>query len=150
LARFVTVKKWVRADGTLKHNELIPPGSGKLSVMRHVQATEDEIWTEGREVARLRAKDLVGRVDLNAGECRRTGLEVIKSPLDVDPPSKPEPRRMLANPNHADLVYPLSDPANPGAPLPKADRMAIAKALLANGVQVLRVPVDSGESTTRA
>jgi hypothetical protein len=57
---------------------------------------------------------------------------------------------MLANPNHADLVYPLSDPANPGAPLPKADRMAIAKALLANGVQVLRVPVDSGESTTRA
>jgi hypothetical protein len=147
LARFLMVEKVIRADGTLRHNEFIPPSSGKLSMMRHLQATEAEIWDEGREVARLRAKKIVGRVDLNAGGCRRTGLQVIKSPLLVDPPSNPEPRRRLANPNHADLVFPCTAAANPGTPLTKADQMAIAKLLVANGPVVIRAPADTAEST---
>lgn len=147
LARFVMVQSVIRADGTLRHNEFIPPSSGKLSVMRHLQATEDEIWGEGREVARLRAKKLLGRFDLNAGECRRTGLQVIKSPLQVDPPSNPEPRRRIANPNHADLVFPCAAATNPGTPLTKADQMAIAKVLVANGLAVIRAPEDTDEST---
>jgi hypothetical protein len=53
LARFVMVQGVIRADGTLRHNEFLPPLSGKLSVMRHLQASDDEIWAEGREVRRL-------------------------------------------------------------------------------------------------
>jgi hypothetical protein len=147
LARFAIGKRAVRADGTLKDNELIPPPSGKLSVMRHLEATEQDIWDEGREVARLRAKELVGRIDLNAGECRRVGLQVIKAPLVADPPSKPEPRRRLANPNHADLVFPTAAAAIPRAPLPKADLMAIAKALVANGLRVIPPPIDTEKKT---
>lgn len=147
LARFATGKRAVRADGTLKDNELLPPPSGKLSVMRHLEATEQEIWDEGREVARLRAKKLVGRIDLNAGECRRVGLQVIKAPLVADPPSKPEPQRRLANPNHADLVFPTAAAAIARAPLPKADLMAIAKALVANGLRVIPPPIDTEKKT---
>ncbi|GDX95582.1 hypothetical protein LBMAG47_12460 [Planctomycetia bacterium] len=147
LARFAIGKRAVRADGTLKDNELIPPPSGKLSVMRHLEATEQDIWDEGREVARLRAKELVGRIDLNAGECRRVGLQVIRAPLVADPPSKPEPRRRLANPNHADLVFPTAAAAIPRAPLPKADLMAIAKALVANGLRVIPTPIDTEKKT---
>jgi len=147
LARFAIWKRAVRADGTLKDNELIPPPSGKLSVMRHLEATEQDIWDEGREVARLRAKELVGRIDLNAGECRRVGLQVIRAPLVADPPSKPEPRRRLANPNHADLVFPTAAAAIPRAPLPKADLMAIAKALVANGLRVIPTPIDTEKKT---
>ena len=141
LARFVMVQGVIRADGTLRHNEFLPPLSGKLSVMRHLQASDDEIWAEGREVARLRAKGLFGRVDLGAGDCRSVGLRVIKSPLQADPPSNPEPRRRLSSPNHADLVYPVAAVANPGSTLPKADQMAIAKALVANGLRVIPPPV---------
>jgi hypothetical protein len=115
--------------------------------MRHLEATEQDIWDEGREVARLRAKELVGRIDLNAGECRRVGLQVIKAPLVADPPSKPEPRRRLANPNHADLVFPTAAAAIPRAPLPKADLMAIAKALVANGLRVIPPPIDTEKKT---
>ena len=146
LARFAIGKRAVRADGTLKDNELLPPPSGKLSVMRHLEATEQEIWDEGREVARLRAKELVGRIDLNSGECRRVGLQVIKAPLVADPPSKPEPQRRLANPNHADLVFPTAA-AIPRTPLPKADQMAIAKALVANGFRVNPPPMDTEKKT---
>ncbi len=146
LARFLLVKGFIRGDGTLKHNEFMPPPSGKLSVMRHRDATQDEIWAEGREVSRLRAKGLLGRADLVAGGCQTEGLQVIKSPLQADPVSKPEPRRRLANPNHADLVFPPPAAADPGIPPPKADQMAIAKALVAHRVPAIPPPVDLGES----
>ena len=146
LARFVMVQGVIRADGTLRHNEFLPPLSGKLSVMRHLQASDDEIWAEGREVARLRAKGLFGRVDLGAGDCRSVGLRVIKSPLQADPPSNPEPRRRLSSPNHADLVFPTAA-AIPRTPLPKADQMAIAKALVANGFRVIPPPMDTEKKT---
>lgn len=150
LARFLLVKGFIRGDGTLKHNELMPPPSGKLSVMRHRSATQDEIWAEGREVSRLRARNLLGRAELVAGVCRAEGLQVIKSPLQADPASKPEPRRRLANPNHADLVFPPPAAADAGIPPAKADQMAIAKALVAHRVQAIPPPVDLGESPRAA
>ncbi|MBM3956188.1 MAG: hypothetical protein FJ309_16550 [Planctomycetes bacterium] len=150
LARFVMVQGNIRADGTLRHNEFIPPASGKLSVMRHLQATTDEIWDEGREVARLRGKRLLARADFAAGECRSVGLRVTASPVELDPPSTAEPRRRLANPNHADVVYPTFAATHPGSPLPKADRMAIAKALVANGLRVIFAPVTSADPDSAA
>jgi len=133
------VRRWVRENGTLRHNEFIPPASGELSVTRHLEATADEIWDEGREVARLRAKSLLGRVDLRASDCRNIGLRVIKTPKAPAPLSDPEPRRILANPNHADLVFPS---------LPKADQIAIAQALVADGLRVVSAPAGSPDTAS--
>jgi|694.fasta_scaffold135131_4 hypothetical protein len=148
LARFAIGKRVLRENGTLKENQLLPPPCGKLSVMRHLDATEQEIWDEGREVARLRAKNLVGRLDFTAGYCRTVGLHVIKDPLVAEPPSKPEPRRRLANPNHADLVFPSVGEPGLQATMSKPDRLAIAKALSAIGGTVIKVPADADESAT--
>jgi hypothetical protein len=147
LARFAIGKRVLRPDGRLRENELLPPASGKLSVMRHLMATEQEIWDEGREVARLRARNLVGRLDLKAGDCRRLGLQVIKAPLAVDPPSKPEPRRRLANPNHADVGFPSTVALTPEIAMSKPDRMAIAKKLSTNGGKVKPVRENVTESS---
>lgn len=150
LARFLMVKGYIRADRTLRHNEFMPPPSGKLSVMRHLDATRDDIWAEGREVARLRAKELLGRADLITGVCRSEGLQVIKSPLQADPASKPEPRRRLANPNHADLIFPTSSSDSPAGAPTKSDQKSIAQRLAARQIKATPAPAVVADDASNA
>jgi hypothetical protein len=117
LSRFILIKKYVRSDGVVKHNAYSPYPHSDLSVMRHVLASELELWAEGREVARQLSKPLLGRVDFLASIVRGYGLDVVKDPLSVNG------RRILANPNHANIV---------GYPSDKSDWMKIAQEFAAS------------------
>lgn len=70
LARFILSKSWVRADKTVKPDAFIPYPYPDLSVTRHTNLSESEIWQLGTEVAKKRnEKDireiaLLGRADL--------------------------------------------------------------------------------------
>lgn len=103
LARFVTQSgQFRKRDGTVKSNLFMPHPYRELSVTRHREATETEIWAEGRSVAA--SKKLYGRADISCMNCQVDSLTVIAKPL---------PR----NPNHADIE---------GWPEEKADKKLIA------------------------
>jgi len=122
VARFVLHKDHVRADHTVKHHEFVPYKLQDLSVTRHAMATESEIWAEGREVARLRDRPLLGRVDLLVRDCHIGRLAVIAAPLPASG------RRVLANPNHANVSqYPPSKP----------DQLSLAQKIAAKATRLL-------------
>ncbi len=123
LARFVTQRSQFRpSDGTVKQNLFIPPPNLKLSVTRHRDATEAEIWQVGREVAREmsreRVRTLYGRCDIRCGDCESEKLRVEPEPLDN-------------NPNHADIL---------GWPEQKQDQKAIAIKLAAKAGKLIALP----------
>jgi hypothetical protein len=62
-----------------------------LSLTRHFQATEEELWNEGRRVSLLRQLTLYGRADVSVDAFLSESLQVVAKPL-------PE------NPNHADAI----------------------------------------------
>ena len=103
LARFIVDGAHVRADGTVKPLLFVPYKWVELSVNRHRDATEDETWTVGRQVAGNRQRSLIGRVDILTSDCRISPLDVKAVPLD-------------GNPNHADIV---------GFPADKPDQMSL-------------------------
>lgn len=109
LARFIVDRGHVRADGTVKPQLFVPYKWVELSVNRHREATESETWTVGRHVAEERQRSLIGRVDILAGDCRISPLDVSPFPLDD-------------NPNHADIV---------GFPADKPDQMSLGEKLAA-------------------
>ena len=91
LARYITFSKWFRSsDQTIKPDAFIPPDS-KLSVARHLNLREEEIWTIGRKIAKSIRRTLYGRADVET-------RHVIAQGLDVDPAPVPD------NPNHANIV----------------------------------------------
>jgi hypothetical protein len=69
----------------------MPPNDLQLSVTRHLDATESELWNQGRTISQQRGRPLVGRADLEVAACRTRNLTVEKHPL-------PE------NPNHAHIL----------------------------------------------
>lgn len=82
LARFILSKSWVRADKTVKPDAFIPYPYPDLSVTRHTNLSESEIWQLGTEVAKKRnEKDireiaLLGRADLIANHCYSLDLDI--------------------------------------------------------------------------
>jgi hypothetical protein len=120
LARFVMHARQFRSsDGTVKQDAFIPHPHRELSVTRHLQASEQEIWDIGLEIAAGQSKKLYGRADLLAGFCRSQSLRVEATPLEH-------------NPNHADLAE---------WPAAKQDQKAIALNLAASAPFVLNVSV---------
>ena len=115
LARFVTQSKKFRPDGTVKPDVFIPFKHVELSVTRHLNATEKEIWSVGHDVASTFGRTLRGRADVLAHDCNVNTLRVIETPF---------PR----NPNHADIV---------DWPPQKQDQKAIALKLAASATAVL-------------
>ncbi len=92
LARFILFSKHVRrSDSTVKPDAFIPHPQPELSLTRHLEATEDELWREGERVAVLREVTLYGRADAIASTFEGEGLAVVARPI-------PE------NPNHADVI----------------------------------------------
>lgn len=91
LARYVLQSSHIRTSNqSVKPDAFIPHPYRDLSVTRHREATETEIWNSGRTVAMQIGKTLHGRADLVAETCLRQQLTVKAAPLDD-------------NPNHADI-----------------------------------------------
>ena len=98
LARYVTASKWFRKqDQTVKQDAFIPPDSPlELSVTRHLNLTENDIWTIGKKIAGGISRTLHGRADVET-------THVIAQRLSVVPQPVPD------NPNHANIVGWSSD-----------------------------------------
>jgi hypothetical protein len=99
LARFVVASRHVgQSTNTLKPDAFMPYPRVELSVTRHREATEDELWHEGNRVAAIRSATLYGRADVSATAFEDEGLSVVAKPI-------PE------NPNHADVInWPADKP----------------------------------------
>lgn len=93
LARYITSSRWFRKqDQTVKQDAFIPPESPlELSVTRHLNLSENEIWNIGRDIATGQERNLHGRADVEASHVIAQSLNVV-------------PRPVLNNPNHANIV----------------------------------------------
>ena len=98
LARYITTSKWFRKqDQTVKQDAFIPPDSPlELSVTRHLNLTENEIWSIGKKIAGSIYRTLHGRADVETGHVIAQQLNVVPHPV-------------LDNPNHANIVGWSSD-----------------------------------------
>jgi hypothetical protein len=77
LARFILYSRWIRSsDNTVKQDAFIPPQDSELSVTRHLDLSEAELWKTGQAVANTRSSTLYGRADLQAIATRNQSLEV--------------------------------------------------------------------------
>lgn len=99
LARFILKQGYIRQDRTVKQDAFIPHPYPDLSVTRHLQLSEIQLWEIGQDVARQIGKTLRGRADIQASVFQRQELRVIEAPL-------PENR------NHANVNgWPAEKPA---------------------------------------
>jgi hypothetical protein len=117
LARYILQSSHVRrSNSTVKPDAFIPPANLLLSVTRHLQATENELWSIGDDVAHQTGRTLYGRADLRAELFAKQFLVVGKAPV-------------LGNPNHANVS---------NWPADKAAQKIIAQELAAAAALVLR------------
>jgi hypothetical protein len=71
----------------------------ELSLTRHLEAADQDLWNEGVRVASIRATTLYGRADVSEAAFAAEELTVVATPI-------PE------NPNHADATnWPADKPA---------------------------------------
>ena len=102
LARFILFSNWIRkSDQTVKQDAFIPRPYPDLdlSVTRHNNLSEQELWRIGQRIADARPATLYARADIRAAEVRRQSLEV-------------EPKPVAKNPNHANVIgWPADKPA---------------------------------------
>ena len=98
LARYITSSKWFRRqDQTVKQDAFIPPESPlELSVTRHLNLPENDIWNIGRRIATSISRTLHGRADVETSHVLAQSLNVVPQPV-------PD------NPNHANIVGWSSD-----------------------------------------
>lgn len=130
LARYATQSSHFRpSDKLVKQSLFLPHPRQELSVTRHRQATEDEIWSAGNHVVAALKRTFYGRADIRAGECKIATLKVVAKPIK-DNPKVPD------NPNHADIT---------GWPTSKEDQKAIALQLAASASQLKLPPPPSNE-----
>jgi hypothetical protein len=91
LARYVLQSSHIRSSNqTVKPDAFIPHPYRDLSVTRHREATEGEIWNSGQTVAGQIGKRLHGRADVVAEVCLSQRLTVNAAPVE-------------GNPNHANI-----------------------------------------------
>lgn len=91
LSRYVLQSRHFRNDKTPRPELFIPHPYQDLSVTRHRDATENELWQVGQDVAQQIGKTLYGRFDIQAKDCQVKPLIVKAKPLKN-------------NPNHADIT----------------------------------------------
>jgi len=115
LARFVLFRGWIRSsDGKVKPDAFIPYPYPDLSVTRHIELSEAEIWQIGQQVADQRPATLHGRADIQAFSVKRQSLRIVPTL---------EPR------NHANVI---------GWPKDKPAQKIIAQQLAADAHYVLK------------
>ena len=100
LARFITSSRWIRpSNKTVKPDAFIPHPYPDLSVTRHKELSEEQLWQIGQGIANARPATLHGRADLTAKEVRQQKLEV-------------EGRPVPENLNHASITgWPVDKPS---------------------------------------
>ncbi len=111
LARFIVNSNEKRPDGNVSPRLFMPYKWVDLSVNRHREATLEETWQVGIDVASQRSKQLYGLANIRADKCRIGNLDVVPHPI------------LPANPNHANIT---------GYPAAKEDQMALAVELAAS------------------
>jgi len=97
LARYVTSSRWFRKqDQTVKQDAFIPPDNPlELSVTRHLNLQEFEIWNIGNSVVSGQERTLHGRADVKVSHVESQSLNVVADPAPN-------------NPNHANITgWPL-------------------------------------------
>lgn len=120
LARFiVNSNEYRKGDDTVRPKLFMPYKLVALSVHRHRDCSEKEIWQIGAKVAEKRECHLYGRADIQASSCRIEPLDVVCRPL-------------LDNPNHADIT---------GYPAKREDQLSLATKLAAAASRRI-APVD--------
>lgn len=125
LARYITQRGQFRpSDNQVKPNLFMPHPRKELSVTRHLEATEAEIWSIGKDVSNALDRELYGRADIQANACKIETLKVTAKPI-LDNPTAPD------NPNHADIE---------GWPIAKEDQKAIALKLVASASKLIPPP----------
>jgi hypothetical protein len=80
-----------RSEGTVRPDAFMPHPRIELSVNRLRDASEEETWACGFDVARQRVKPLIGRADVDVANVATQTLTVVAKPLPN-------------NANHADVV----------------------------------------------
>lgn len=100
LARFILFSNWIRiVDQTVKPDAFIPHPHPDLSVTRHKNLSEQELWQIGQGIAATRPATLYGRADIRATVIRQQALEIAPKPV-------------ANNPNHANVIgWPADKPA---------------------------------------
>ena len=100
LARFIHYQKYIRQDRTVRADAFIPHPYPDLSVTRHLQLSEAELWRIGDDVARQINRTLHGRVDAQVFVFQRQQLQLVADPV------------LPENPNHANVIgWPPEKPA---------------------------------------
>jgi hypothetical protein len=108
------------SDNTVKQDLFMPHPHQELSLTRHIDATDTEIWEVGIDVATKIGRKLYGRADIKAIDCKIDSLKLTEKPL-------------ANNPNHADIE---------GWPSAKQDQKAIALKLAASASKLISPPTD--------
>jgi hypothetical protein len=99
LARYILQRSHLRQDGTVKPDAFIPYPWPDLSVTRHLQLSENALWSIGQNVARQTGKTLRARADIRTLDVQRHSLQVLAAPVE-------------GNPNHANVTgWPAEKPA---------------------------------------
>ena len=104
LSRFVLSKRHINQQTRLlKGDAFLPHPYEELSVTRERQATDEEIWRVGHEIAAERSKSLgreirlIGRGDAIAASYRKQNLMTVPDPIP-------------GNPNHVNVIdWPSAD-----------------------------------------
>lgn len=100
LARFIHYQKYIRQDRTVRADAFIPHPYPDLSVTRHLQLSDAELWRIGRDVARQINRTPYGRVDVEVFVFQRQQLQIVADPVFPE------------NPNHANVRgWPAEKPA---------------------------------------
>jgi len=100
LARFIHYQRYIRQDRTARADAFIPHPYPDLSVTRHLNLSESELWRIGHDIAGQINKTLHGRVDAQVFVFQRQGLRVVADPIFPE------------NPNHANVTgWPAEKPA---------------------------------------
>ena len=104
LARFIFSSRHLRtSDNTIKPDAFLPHPQTELSVTRHRDASESELWSAGRAVAGIRKRTLHGRGDVVAAVFLERGLGLHADPVMGD-------AILPDNPNHANVTgWPKDD-----------------------------------------
>lgn len=104
LARFILSGRHIRSsDDTIRPDAFVPHPRDELSVTRHRDATESEVWDVGRAVAKVRKLTLHGSGNVVADSFLERGLALHADPI-IGHASAPN------NPNHANVIgWPEND-----------------------------------------
>jgi len=132
VARYVLASKVSRLvfeDGGAKPQLFYPYKHVDLSVNRHLDCTQEEVWRFGNGVAEHQGKTLQGRFDISVNDCTIGSLKVEASQIKDHPSGVPD------NPNHADVI---------GFPETKADQKVLGLNLAEKAGKRIPPPANDG------